>query len=130
MVETEQKRRQTGGYTISEKETRGIIVRALMNHNYIRAYRNQWLLVARQPSTAGYLVFGSEYERSPLLARPSVVNTTAGCQARRVLIAAMSGEGVTYEGLKRIVGPLQKEFFTACRGKRLECTETGDSSNL
>lgn len=106
-------------------------MRAIINHKFFRPYLQQRVLSnPHTPNKQLLLIRGALRELNEFLSSPSVRASTKGSQARRLLIAAAAGEGVTHNGLQDVVGPLQPDFFRQASNRRKRALSEDSVSEL
>ena len=124
-------RRNRFGDTISEGEIRDLVMRALINHKSFRAYRQEHVLTdPRPPSPDELKIVEAMRDMNEWLSKPAIVASTPGSEARRVLVAAAVGKGVSFTGLENSIGPVQREFFAECLERRKREMSTTSAAKL
>eukprot|EP00904_Undaria_pinnatifida_P006330 jgi/Undpi1/2827/HiC_scaffold_14.g06204.m1 len=124
-------RRKRCGDTISEDETRDLVVRALVEHKSFRAYRQEHVLTdPSSPSPYESRIVAAMRDMNESLSKPAIVASTPGSEARRVLVAAAVGKGVSFTGLKNAIGPVQREFVAECSKRRKRAMSTTSGAEL
>ena len=122
-------RRKRCGDTISEDETRDLVVRALIKS--FRAYRQEHVLTdPSSPSPDELKIVAAMRDMNESLSKPAIVASTPGSEARRVLVAAAVDKGVSFTGLENSIGPVQREFFAECLERRKREMSTTSAAKL